>query len=128
MNNMWNAMGIWMWIMYIVFSLAVVIISFSVGVDIARIEKSKGEKKVDFYRNAFLKSVAMIFIAIAWVIFSTNIGLRNNAHKYNISDKMCVEISAESGWSESAVRDYLTITARNGGSVEAAIAHIKGED
>ena len=46
---MWNATGIWMWIMYIVFSLAVVIVSFSVGVDVARIEKSKGEKKVDFF-------------------------------------------------------------------------------
>ena len=125
---MWNATGIWMWIMYIVFSLAVVIVSFSVGVDIARTEKSKGEKKVDFYRNAFLKTTAMIFIAIAWLIFSINVRLREEAHDFGISDKQCVTLSAESGWSESDVRGYLTITAKNGGSIEAAIAHIKGED
>lgn len=125
---MWNATGIWMWIMYIVFSLAVVIVSFSVGVDVARIDKSKGEKKVDFYRNAFLKTTAMIFIAIGWLIFSINVRLREEAHDFGISDKKCVTLSAESGWSESDVRDYLTITAKNGGNVEAAIAHIKGEE
>lgn len=128
MNNMWNAMGIWMWIMYFVFSLAVAIVSFSVGVDIARSEKSKNEKKVAFYRNAFLKATAMIFIVIAWLVFSINIRLREEAHDFGISDKQCVTLSAESGWSESDVRDYLTITAKNGGNIEAAIAHIKGEE
>ena len=125
---MWNAMGIWMWIMYFVFSLAVAIVSFSIGADIARSEKSKGEKKVDFYRNAFLKTTAMIFIVTVWLIFSINIRLREEAHDFGISDNQCVALSAESGWSESDVRDYLTITAKNGGSIEAAIAHIKGEE
>lgn len=125
---MWNATGILMCIMTLIFSLALVIVSFSIGLDIARSEKSKSEKKVTFYRSAYIKATAMIFIAIIWLISSVNTRLREEAHDFGISDKMCVEIGAESGWSESDVRDYLTITARNGGSVEAAIAHIKGED
>lgn len=125
---MWNATGILMCIMTLIFSLALVIVSFSIGLDIARSEKSKSEKRVTFYRSAYIKATAMIFIAIIWLISSVNTRLREEAHDFGINDKMCVEIGAESGWSESDVRDYLTITARNGGSVEAAIAHIKGED
>ena len=125
---MWNATGIWMWIMYIIFSLALVTVPFSIGLDIARSEKSKSEKKVTFYRSAYIKATAMIFIAIFWLISSINTRLREEAHDFGISDKQCVTLSVESGWSESDVRDYLTITARNGGSVESAIAHIKGED
>ena len=67
----------------------------------------------------------MIFIAIIWLISSVNTRLREEAHDFGISDKMGVKISAESGWSESDVRDYLPITARNCGSVEAAIAQFK---
>lgn len=125
---MWNAMGIWMWIMNIIFSLALVGVPFSVGLDITRAEKSSNERKASFYRKACLKSTAMIFIAIAWLIFSINVRLREEAHSFGINDKQCVALSAESGWSESDVRDYLTITAKNGGSVKAAIAHIKGEE
>jgi hypothetical protein len=125
---MWNATGIWMWIMYIIFSLAVAIVPLSIYIDIARAEKSKNEKKAAFYRNACLKTIAMVFIAIAWLIFSINIRLREEAHDFGISDKQCITLSAESGWSESDVRDYLTITAKNDGSIEAAIAHIKGEE
>lgn len=125
---MWNAMGIWMWIMYIVFSLAVDIVSLSIYIDIARAENSKNDKKVAFYENAFLKTTAMIFIVIVWLILLINVRLREEAHDFGISDKQCVTLSAESGWSESDVRDYLTITAKNDGSIEAAIAHIKGEE
>ena len=125
---MWNATGIWMWIGYIIIEIILFSLSFSCGFDCARAEKSKGEGRAKFYRKAFIKVVAVIIAFIYWLNFATVIADRDNAHKYNISDKMCVEISAGSGWSESDVRDYLTITARNGGSVEAAIAHITGED
>ena len=125
---MWNAMGIWMWIMYVVFSLAVAIVSLSIYIDIARAGNSKNDKKVAFYENAFLKTTAMIFIVIVWLILLINVRLREEAHDFGISDKQCIALSAESGWSESDVRDYLTITAKNGGSIEAAIAHIKGEE
>ena len=125
---MWNATGILMCIMTIVFSLALISVPISIGLDIARSEKSKNEKKATFYRSAYIKATAMIFIAIIWLISSVNTRLREEAHDFGISDNMCVEISAESGWSESDVRDYLTITVKNSGNVEAAIAHIKGEE
>ena len=128
MNNMWNATGIWMWIGYIITGIILFSLCFSCGFDCARAEKSKSEGRAEFYRKAFIKVVAVIIAIICWFNFAITIADRDNAHKYNISDKMCVEISAESGWSESDVRGYLTITAKNGGSVEAAIAHIKGED
>ena len=125
---MWNATGIWMWIGYIITGIILFSLCFSCGFDCARAEKSKNVGKVDFYRKAFFKAIAIIVTLACWFNFAITIADRDNAHKYNISDKMCVEISAESGWSESDVRGYLTITAKNGGSVEAAIAHIKGEE
>ena len=125
---MWNATGILMWIGYIITGIILFSLCFSCGFDGARAEKSKNVGKVEFYRKAFFKAIAIIVTLACWFNFAITIADRDNAHKYNISDKMCVEISAESGWSESDVRDYLTITAKNGGNVEAAIAHIKGED
>ena len=125
---MWNATGIWMWIGYIITGIIFFSLCFSCGFDCARAEKSKNVGKVEFYRKAFLKAIAIIVTLACWFNFAITIADRDNAHKYNISDKMCVEISAESGWSESDVRGYLTITAKNGGNIEAAIAHIKGED
>ena len=125
---MWNAAGIWMWIGYVITGIILFSLCFSCGFDCARAEKSKNVGKIEFYRKAFFKAIAIIVTLACWFNFAITIADRDNAHKYNISDKMCVEISAESGWSESDVRGYLTITAKNGGSVEAAIAHIKGED
>lgn len=124
---MWNAFGIWLWIGYIIFGIALFGLSFSCGFDCARAEKSKGESKVNFYRKAFLKAVALTVAAMCWINFAIAVADRDNAHKYNISDNMCVEISAKSGWSESNVRNYLTITAENGGNIEDAAAYIKGE-
>ena len=77
---MWNATGILMCIMTLIFSLALVIVSFSIGLDIARSEKSKSEKKATFYRSAYIKATAMIFIAIIWLISSVNTRLREEAH------------------------------------------------
>ena len=125
---MWNATGIWMWIGYIITGIILFSLCFSCGFDCARAEKSKIVGKVEFYKKAFFKAIAIIVTLACWFNFAITIADRDNAHKYNISDKMCVEISAESGWSESDVRGYLTIIAKNGGSIEAAIAHIKGED
>ena len=125
---MWNATGIWMWIGYIITGIILFSLCFSCGFDCARAEKSKNVGKVEFYRKAFFKAIAIIVTLACWFNFAITIADRDNAHKYNISDKQCVTLSAESGWSESDVRGYLTITAKNGGSVEAAIAHIKGED
>lgn len=124
---MWNAEGIWLWIGYVIIGVILFGLCFSCGFDCARAEKSKSVGRVEFYRKAFFKAVATIVTIACWFNFASIVADRNNAHKYDISDKMCVEISAESGWSESDVRDYLTITAKNGGNVEAAIAHIKGE-
>lgn len=125
---MWNAEGIWMWIGYIIIGIILFSLCFSCGFDCARAEKSKNIGRVEFYRKAFFKAIAAIVTLACWFNFATVIVDRDNAHKYNISDKMCVTLSEESGWSESDVRDYLTITVKNGGNMEAAIAHIKGEE
>ena len=84
MNNMWNATGILMCIMTLIFSLALVIVPFSIGLDIARAEKSKGEKRATFYRSAYITATTMIFIAIIWLISSVNTRLREEAHDFGM--------------------------------------------
>ena len=124
---MWNVEGIEFCIGYAIFAIIFLGLSFSCGLDCGRAENSKGENRIDFYKKAFGKALAITVAVLGLVNFGSEVADRNKAHKYDISDKMCVEISAESGWSESNVRDYLTITAKNGGSVEDAAAYIKGE-